>query len=397
MEGAYLQIVNTMNNHNTLCRHFGICGGCQFQDLPYDEQILRKEQTIKELAYAAGLGDIEIKPMNRFNEWFYRNKMEFTFSESNGQVVLGLHARGKHRVVFDVQECRIFSKDIGQLLESVRLFCRRHNYRAYHKFSHKGFLRHLIVREAKFTGEIMIGIVTTSEEVLDKDSFLRHIMSSVYKDRIASVYWIINDSFGDAVVFQKKELFYKNAFITEKLNDYYFKIYIDSFFQTNPAGIKVLYRKVKEYAPLDNTMKVLDLFCGVGCMGIFLASKAEFVWGVEIIESAVINAADNAGLNNVKNISFVCADVRKFLAQKDLAGNIDCVVLNPPRAGLSKKIKARITGLNASYLFYSSCNPNTLFADIKDLSPYYNIVFVEPFDFFPHTKHIETLVLLKRN
>ena len=289
-----------MSSSSSLCRHFGICGGCQFQDLPYGDQIFKKEQTIKELAYAAGLGDIEIRPMNIFNEWFYRNKMEFTFSESNGQVVLGLHTKGKHRGVFDVKECRIFSKDIGQLLGHVRLFCRKHSYKAYNKFSHKGFLRHLIVRETKFTGEVMIGIVTTSEEVLDKDSFLRHIMSSVYKDRITSIYWIINDSLGDAVVFQKKELFYKNAFITERLNDYYFKIYIDSFFQTNPEGIKVLYRKVKEYAPLDNTMKVLDLFCGVGCMGIFLASKVEFVWGVELVEAAVINAADNASLNNVK-------------------------------------------------------------------------------------------------
>ena len=385
-----------MSSSSSLCRHFGICGGCQFQDLPYGDQIFKKEQTIKELAYAAGLGDIEIRPMNIFNEWFYRNKMEFTFSESNGQVVLGLHTKGKHRVVFDVKECRIFSKDIGQLLGHVRLFCRKHSYKAYNKFSHKGFLRHLIVRETKFTGEVMIGIVTTSEEVLDKDSFLRHIMSSVYKDRITSIYWIINDSLGDAVVFQKKELFYKNAFITERLNDYYFKIYIDSFFQTNPEGIKVLYRKVKEYAPLDNTMKVLDLFCGVGCMGIFLASKVEFVWGVELVEAAVINAADNASLNNVKNISFVCADVRKFLAQKGLAENINCAVLNPPRAGLSKKIKARIVGLNSSYLFYSSCNPRTLFSDVRDLSPYYSPVFIEPFDFFPHTKHIETLILLKR-
>ena len=196
-----------MSSSSSLCRHFGICGGCQFQDLPYGEQIFKKEQTIKELAYAAGLGDIEIRPMNIFNEWFYRNKMEFTFSESNGQVVLGLHTKGKHRVVFDVKECRIFSKDIGQLLEHVRLFCRKHGYKAYNKFSHKGFLRHLIVRETKFTGEVMIGIVTTSEEVLDKDSFLRHIMSSVYKDRITSIYWIINDSLGDAVVFQKKNCF----------------------------------------------------------------------------------------------------------------------------------------------------------------------------------------------
>jgi len=382
---------------DTLCKHFGTCGGCQFQDLPYSEQILRKEQIIKELAHNSGFADTEIKPINRFNEWFYRNKMEFTFSESEGQIVLGLHTKGKHRAVFDVKECRIFSKDIGSLLDSVRVFCHKHNYKAYNKFTHKGFLRHLIVRETKFTGEVMIGVVTTSEETLDKDSFLREVMASAYQGRIASVHWIINDSFGDAVVFQKKELFYKNAFITEKLGDYYFKIYIDSFFQTNPEGIQILYQKVKDYAPQEKTTKVLDLFCGVGCMGIFLASNAEFVWGVELVESAVANALDNAVLNNVKNISFVRADVRKFLAQDNLSGNINCTVVNPPRAGLSNKIKTRIVRLNSPWLFYSSCNPKTLFEDIKDLYPRYKPVFIEPFDFFPHTKHVETLVLLRRN
>jgi len=377
------------------CRHFGVCGGCRLQEIPYAKQIAIKKKKIEEAVLEHGFYNVNIKPFNIFSEWFYRNKMEFTFSEDNG-LVLGLHTRSNKRRVFNVEECLIFSPDVSFLLENIRRFCRDKRYTAYNKFTHKGFLRHLIVREAKFTSDIMVGIVTTSASKLDEEGFLREILKGPFKERVKSVYWIINDSLGDAVLFQEKRLIYKNHFITEKIDGYSFNIDIDTFFQINSKGIGALYKKIRDYAFSHQAGKALDLYCGIGCVGIFLSSVVNLIYGVELNFSSIRAAKRNAFQNNINNIFFVCADVRKFLAGNSLRGNIDLAVVNPPRCGLSRKIKERIINIKAPYLFYSSCNPKTLLIDLCDLSSYYKPLFLEPFDFFPHTHHFEVFALLER-
>jgi 23S rRNA (uracil-5-)-methyltransferase RumA len=255
----------------------------------------------------------------------------------------------------------------------------------------------VIIRETKFTKEIMVGLVTTSAANLDKEGFVKALTALQLEANIKSIYWIINDSWSDAVIFEKKELLYGEPYIQEDLGDLHFKIGIDSFFQVNPRAIKDFYTKIRNYASLKNEEKVLDLFCGSGGIGLFLAKDAKFVWGVELEKQIIEAAWENAKLNTIENISFFASDVRKFLnSQSAFYKDIDVLIINPPRSGLSNKIVRAILRLNPKTIFYSSCNPTSLFTNLKDLLSAYKIEFIEPFDFFPHTPHVECLAVLRK-
>lgn len=376
-----------------ICKHFGQCGGCSFQDVPYSEQLRRKEEKIKGLMEVNGIS-AELKPINSYAEWFYRNKMEFGFS-ANAGLTCGLYKKGNHSEVVDIEECLIFSADAGNILGKAKEFAGDKGYAYYNKFSYQGFLRNLIIRETKFTKEIMLGIVTTGQGALDTEGFVKALTSLKLNSSIKTIYHIVNDSWSDAVIFEKKELLFGEPYIQEELDGLKFKIGIDSFFQTNPQGIKDLYAKIKNYANLTGDESVLDLFCGTGGIGIFLTKSAKFVWGVEIQKEIVEAAWMNAKINALENISFLAADVRKFLnSQGSFHKDTDILIINPPRSGLSNKILRSILRLTPKTIFYSSCNPDSLFRDIKILSADYSIKFIEPFDFFPHTPHVECLAVL---
>lgn len=380
------------------CRHFGSCGGCTYQDLSYSEQLEEKTKKLKELLSFYQI-DTKILPIQTGPQWYYRNKMEFTFSwDSEKNIsICGLHKKDQKRKVVDIEECLIFSPHAGKILAKVKEFVREMNYSSYNKFTHRGFLRNLIVRETKFTNQIMLGIVTTSQEKLDGSVLVKKLQELDIFPRIKSIFWIINDRLSDAVIFEQKNLLCGQDYIEENLGKFVFKIYIDSFFQVNPFLMKKLYERIEEYGEFSKDEKVLDLFCGVGSIGIFIAPHVGMVWGVEINENIVKNAWENARINNVNNISFITEDVRRFLGlrKKELKDKIDCIIVNPPRSGLSKKIRSRIMEIRPPRLFYSSCNPLTLCEDLSDFSRIYRIELIEPFDFFPHTPHLESLVVLK--
>ena len=314
-----------------ICKHFHECGGCRFQDVLYAEQLKGKEKRIKELAVSSRIST-QIKPINYSQEWFYRNKMEFSFappekttdeiSDKNNsltgfaqskEIVCGLYSKREKRKVIDIKECLIFSPDIAAILKAIKEFVKKNHYPPYNKYSHQGFLRNLIVRQAKFTNEIMVGIVTTTSQILDKEDLVKSLISLKLEAAIKSIYWIINDSLSDAVVFEKKELLYGEPFIKEELEGLVFRIGIDTFFQINSYMIADFYRKVEDYANLSRSEQVLDLFCGVGSMGIFLAKAAQFVWGVEISKEIVDIAWQNAKVNNIENIAFFASEARRFL------------------------------------------------------------------------------------
>ncbi|MCM8826843.1 MAG: 23S rRNA (uracil(1939)-C(5))-methyltransferase RlmD [Candidatus Omnitrophica bacterium] len=378
-----------------ICKHFGICGGCKFQDIPYPEQLALKENKIIELIERYDI-KTKVNPINYFPQWFYRNKMEFTFF-SDGSLICGLHCKDNKRKVFNLEECLIFSQDTSKIVKRVSDFCRNYGYLPYNTFTHKGFLRHLLVRETKFTSQLMIGIVTTTKTELPREEFVNSMLSLDLSKKINSIYWILNDSWGDAVIFQEKRLLYGLPFITEKMDKFDFRIYIDSFFQINPFGMVELCKKVRDSFSLTADFKILDLYCGCGTIGIFLAEKAKFIWGVEVNSSAIENAFINANINGIKNISFIHSDVTKFLKAGNLKEKIDMIVINPPRCGLSQKIREKILFLNADFIFYSSCNPKTFFSDLKYFSSPYTLLFIEPFDFFPHTPHLEVVGFLRKN
>jgi len=379
-----------------ICKHFDECGGCRFQDISYQKQLKDKENKAGSLLSSSGLGG-ELKAINNSSCWYYRNKMEFTFADQQG-IVCGLYSKKEKRKVVDIEECLIFSPDTGDILKTIKEFVKERNYSVYNKYSHEGFLRYLIIREAKFTNEIMVGIVTSSADTLDKEEFVRSLISLKLDSAVKSIYWIINDSLSDAVVFDKKMLLHGEPFIQEELGDIAFRIDIDSFFQVHPCMAADFYNKIKGYAGLSGTQRVLDIFCGVGSIGMFLASGAKFVWGVEISKEIVEMAWKNAKINNIENISFLVSDARKFLNTQGLYyRDIDVLTINPPRCGLSNKIIRAILRLNPKVILYSSCNPNALFRDLGVLNGSYHLDFIEPFDFFPHTPHLECLSLLRRN
>lgn len=378
-----------------ICKHFLECGGCSFQDIPYEEQLAAKEDKIRELISSYKI-EVPLKPINHSRLEYYRNKMEFSFADQKG-VVCGLYSKREKRKVVDIEECLIFSPDLGEVLKVVKDFIKKKKHSVYDKYSHQGFLRYLIIRETKFTKEIMIGIVTSNSEVLDIKEFVRVLTSLKLKSTIKSIYQIISDSFSDAVVFDKKELLYGEPFIKERLDDLTFRIGIDTFFQVNPYAIVDFYKKIRDYARVSSTEQVLDLFCGVGSIGMFLARDAKFVWGVEREKEIVDIAWQNAKINKIDNISFFAAASRKFLnTQGAFYKNTDFLILNPPRCGLSSKIVRAILRLEPKNIIYSSCNPEALFRDLEWFRDQYNLDFIEPFDFFPHTPHLEVLSFLRR-
>ncbi len=379
-----------------ICKHFSDCGGCRFQDIPYKKQLRAKQDRVKELATAYNI-DTLIKPINHSQQEYYRNKMEFTFADQEG-IVCGLYSRKEKRKVVDIEECLIFSPDSNQILKTIKQFIKERGYSAYDKYTHQGFLRYLIVREAKFTNQSMVGIVTSSSEVLDSKELVALLNSLKLKSKLKSIYQITSDSHSDAVVFEKKKLLFGEPFIEERLDKLTFRISIDTFFQVNPRMIVDFYKKIRKYANLSPRQRVLDLFCGVGSIGLFLAKSAKFVWGVEREEEIVDMAWQNAKINKVNNISFFAADSRKFLnTQGTFYKNTDFLVVNPPRCGLNPKIIRAILRLEPKNIIYSSCNPEAFFVDLEGFLGQYSLDFIEPFDFFPHTPHLECLSLLKRS
>lgn len=380
---------------NNICKHFGLCGGCSLQDKDYLSQIKAKEQRLSDILNKFGI-KTQLKPTVLSEPYYYRNKMEFTFfSYSEGKIGLGLHRRGKNLQLINLEECLIFSEDIGEILAFIRDFFQKQGCSVYNKLNHKGFLRHLIIRESKLLNERMVVLVTTSEGTFNQDEFVT-LLKKISKKNIVSVYWVINNSWSDAVVFQEKKLLFGSEFIQEKLGNFVFQIGPETFFQVNPKSVEKLYRKLDEYLSLKGQEKILDLYCGVGSIALNFARQAKFIWAVELSPSAIFLANKNAQNNNISNVSFICEDTRKFLAKAKITEGIDYVIVNPPRGGLSKKVRSRIININAKKIFYSSCNPKTLIEDISFMNQDYKIAFLEPFDFFPHTPHIEVLAMLEK-
>lgn len=378
-----------------ICKHFGECGGCRFQDIDYPRQCADKQEKVRLLLQDSGLST-ELKTISYGEPWYYRNKMEFSFAR-NDEIICGFYGKPPQPQIVDLEECLIFSPDAAKILKAVKTFVNTAGYSVHNKYTHKGFLRHLIIREAKFTKELMVGLVSSSGATLDKEKFIAALKALSLESAVKSIYWISNDSYSDAVVFEKKELLYGSPTITEKLGDFVFAISIDTFFQVNPRLIVEFYSKIHNYLNLSGQERVLDLFCGTGPIGIFLAAHASFVWGVEVSQEIVELARQNAKANSIKNISFFAADARNFLNTQGLYyKDIDVLIVNPPRSGLSNKILRAILRLGPKRMVYSSCNPTALFRDLGILLDNYRLEFAEPFDFFPHTPHLECLCLLHK-
>ncbi|MEW8973904.1 MAG: 23S rRNA (uracil(1939)-C(5))-methyltransferase RlmD [Tissierellaceae bacterium] len=400
-EGKILEIIERSPlEKNIGCPHHGICGGCTYQTLSYEDELSLKEYQILELFKMANLEDINFLGIEKSNNIeSYRNKMEYTFGdeEKDGQLALGLHKKGRFYEVVNVDKCNIIDNDFTIIRKNIVRYFQNLNFSYYNKRSHEGFLRHLVIRKALSTGEILINLVTTSQEDLNREDFISvvKICSESLQGRVTGIIHTVNDGLGDVVKADKMEILYGRDYIVEEILGLKFKISPFSFFQTNTFGAEKLYSIVREFAGDIDDKIVFDLYSGTGTIAQIMAPVAKKIIGIEIVEEAVEKAKENAELNDLNNIEFIAGDVLKVVDELD--ERPDLIVIDPPRDGIHPKAIDKIIDFNPEVFVYVSCNPVTLVRDLKVfVERGYRIDKVKCMDMFPRTPHVETVTLLTK-
>jgi 23S rRNA (uracil1939-C5)-methyltransferase len=378
------------------CVHYPACGGCRFQDLAYEAQLEAKSSQVGEaLRRIGGLPDVHLETaVPAASVFHYRNKLEYSFASTPEGLALGFHRAGRWDEVLDVEKCWL-TTDLGNLIRNaVKDWARKEGLRAFDQEAQEGYLRHLVVREGRNTGQTLVTLVTAPGELVARESFLETVRRF---PEVTSVHWAVNDRPAE-VTNVPTQLLWGEPWIEEELLGLRFRIRPNAFLQTNTAMCEVLYRLAVEYAGLTGEQTVYDLYCGIGTIGLAMADQALTVWGVEASEESVACALENAELNGIANSAFFAGEVGESLEElRDRAGDPDVVVVDPPRAGLTGKAVRRIGGLEAPRLVYVSCNPTTLAGNAKELvSLGYRLERARPVDMFPHTPHIETVALFTR-
>ncbi|MDE7325394.1 MAG: 23S rRNA (uracil(1939)-C(5))-methyltransferase RlmD [Lachnospiraceae bacterium] len=422
-EGTLLAVITPSEREGRIppCPHFGSCGGCTYQTMPYEEQLRLKEEQVKHLlrefledkTFWEGILKSPV-------EFAYRNKMEYSFGdeEKNGPLTLGMHKKGSFYDVVTTSQCKIVHEDFNLILNAVLKLAEEFGLTYYHKITHSGYLRHLLVRRAVKTGEILVHLVTTSHYGMDRENiyggsggelagslpgeeeeFLAALEHSIrvlpLVGSIKGILHIVNDRVADAILADSVEILYGEDFFYEELLGMKFKISTFSFFQTNSLGAEVLYGKVREYFGETKDMVVFDLYSGTGTIAQLLAPVARKVIGVEIVVDAVNAARDNAALNGLSNCEFIAGDVLKVL--DTVQEKPDYIVLDPPRDGVHPKALERIIAYGVERMVYISCKPTSLARDLKVLCKAgYHVERVCMVDMFPGTVNVETICLLSK-
>lgn len=408
------------------CSHFGVCGGCTFLSLPYDEQLTVKEQQVKKLLDGVLSKQEEeylwegIKGSPRAYE--YRNKMEFSFGDEykDGPLSLGMHKRGSFYDVVSVENCKIVDEDYRRILHTVRTYFVEKEVTFFHRLRHEGFLRHLLVRKASGTGEILVALVTTSQHPWKPDDgegpqhdkewgdtasliegFTKSLLALEQRGELAGsfagILHITNDSMADVVKSDRTDILYGQDYFYEELLGLRFKISTFSFFQTNSYSAEVLYETAREYVgDLGGEDKtVFDLYSGTGTIAQLMAPVAGKVIGVEIVEEAVEAAGKNAQANGLNNCSFIAGDVLKVL--DEVEDKPDMIILDPPRDGIHPKALPKIISYGVERIVYISCKPTSLVRDLEVfLDKGYRVVKAVAVDQFPWTANVETVCLLSK-
>jgi 23S rRNA (uracil1939-C5)-methyltransferase len=378
------------------CAHYPACGGCRFQDLAYEAQLEAKARQVADaLARIGKLSGFELEPAVPADSLFhYRNKLEYSFTATPDGVGLGLHEAGRWDKVLDVQRCWLTTELGNELRNAVRAWANAEGLVAFDQETQAGYLRHLVVREGRNTGQAM-AVLVTAPGPFPAESFVAALQRF---QELRSVHWAVNDSPAEVTNVPTSLLWGEEA-IEEEILGLRFRIRPNAFLQTNTAMCEVLYRLADDYAALTGEETVYDLYCGTGTIGLALARDSLTVWGIEASEESVACAVENAELNGIANAAFFAGDVAADLQElRDRAGPPDVVVVDPPRAGLAGQALKRIAALAAPRLVYVSCNPTTLAGNAKELVGEfgYKLERVRPVDMFPHTPHVESVALFTR-
>jgi len=399
---------------NPLCKYFGICGGCKQQDMIYDSQVkFKQEQVVETFERLGGFTGLNIDPILKSEKVFhYRNKMDFSFADkrwlveseiNNTEILdrnfaLGLHIPNMFDKVLDVNECFIQPAIGNDILNFTREFFKSRNIPIYSTKTHTGFLRNLVIRFSFHTNDLMVNLVTSSED----DNLLREYSSELLK-RVPAITTIINNinlKKASIALGDYEKIFHGTGFIYDLIGDYKFRISANSFFQTNTLQAEILYKKTLEFCGLSGDETIYDLFCGAGTISIYVSGQAKNVFGFESVGSAISDAGINTEFNVINNVNFFQADLYNSILPSVREKNLplpDVIITDPPRSGMHQRTVNDIIELSPKKIVYVSCNPATQVRDVALLTAAgYKLVKMQPVDMFPHTYHIENIVLLER-
>lgn len=381
-----------------ICKHDEFCGGCIYQGTSYEEQLKIKENEVLSLLEKKDIKCEEIMPIEPAPcQYRYRNKMEYTFGDQvkDGPMTLGMHQKRRFMSIVTVDECQLVHDDFNKILRATLDFCTERGYRHYHKKSHKGLMRNLIVRRGVHTNELLVNIVTSSEEGFDEAAFVELLKGLDLEFELVGILRTFNDNIADAVNCEELKILDGRDYYMEKIMGLEFKVSAFSFFQTNIEAVENLYSYAVNLIDDFSGKVAFDLFCGTGTITQTLAQKAKRAVGVELVEEAVEAAKVNAALNGLDNCEFIAGDVFEVL--ETVSEKPDVIVVDPPRMGISPNALDKIISYGVNQIVYVSCNPKTLVENLYYLGYYgYKVKVLKPFDNFPNTKHIECVCLLER-
>jgi 23S rRNA (uracil1939-C5)-methyltransferase len=381
----------------TPCQHYPACGGCRFQDLAYGAQLDAKAAQVRDaLVRIGGIAEPPLEPIIPAESVFhYRNKLEYSFTSTPAGPSLGFHRAGRWDEVLDIEKCWL-TTDLGNSVRlAVRDWAREAGLAAYDQADGTGYLRHLVYREGRNTGQVLVQLVTAPAELHDADGLVKALRQF---PQVRSIHHAVNETPAE-VTNLPSTLLWGDEAIEEEIGGLRFRIRPNAFLQTNTGMAARIYQLAVEYAELTGDQTVWDLYCGIGTIGLSMAGNALTVWGVDISEESIACALENADLNGIANAAFYAGDVGQAIEElKDRSGAPDLVVVDPPRAGLSNKAVRRLGRIGAPRIVYISCNPTTLAGNVKQLAADwgYELRRARPVDMFPHTPHVECVSLLAR-
>ena len=376
----------------SLCKYAKKCGGCQLQNLDYEEQLsLKQSKVIRLVGKYCHVDEI----IGMEDPFYYRNKVQSAFTFRNGRTVCGIYQSSTNRIV-PVDSCLLEDKRATKIIKTVKDLVCDFKIKSYDLSTERGFMRHILVRVGQKTGEIMVVLVTSKGEFPHKSNFVSALLKK--HPEISTVVWNINPYKTARMLGEKSEFLFGEGFITDELCGLKFRISPRSFYQVNPKQTEILYQKAVEFANLSGKERVIDCYCGTGTIGLTMAKGAKEVIGVEINEDAVTDASFNASANGIKNARFIKGDAGEFMQSLAEKGeNIDVVITDPPRAGCSLKFLKSVLALAPKRIVYVSCNPETLSRDLFTLRKGgYKVKKIQPVDMFPFTEHVESVVCLTR-
>ncbi|MBU8568388.1 23S rRNA (uracil(1939)-C(5))-methyltransferase RlmD [Virgibacillus pantothenticus] len=380
------------------CDVYYKCGGCQLQHMSYDLQLNMKRNQVKNvMRKIAHMSHVPVHPtLGMTDPWRYRNKVQIPVGEKNGELITGFFQKRSHRIIEDMDTCVIQDEVNDRMVEAVRRIANQLGITAYDESKHRGVLRHIMVRTGRETKDTMIVLVTRTDKLPEQDKLIQALTETY--PHIKSIVHNVNKEITNVILGKKTKVIWGDDYIYDTIGNIRFAISAKSFYQVNPPQTKVLYEKALEYANLNSSDVVIDAYCGIGTISLFLAQQAKKVYGIEVVPEAISDAKRNAKLNGIINVEFVVGEAEKVMPWWKAQGlHPDVIIVDPPRKGCDGDFLQAMIEMQPKRIVYVSCNPSTLARDLKILDEGgYETKEVQPVDMFPQTNHVEAVSLLER-